>query len=240
MDLGLSSCRALVTGASRGIGLGIADALAAEGADVALLARGADGLAAAAQQVGRHGGRVVTRAVDVTDHAALAAAVDSVADELGGLDRLVANAGGTVGGNLLDSVPGRLHRHLRAERRARRRPGQRRLPAPGARRWRGRRVRHQRDRLAGRPAHHLRRRQGRRDPPGPGARRRAGRRPDPGERGQPGQHPVPRRWLGLAAARRPGGVRAVRVRRVPVGPARHGRGGRGRRRLPALATARPG
>lgn len=109
MDLGLAGSRAVVTGGSRGLGLAIADSLAAEGAHVALLARGADTLAAAAQQVGRHGGRVVTRAVDVTDHAALAAAVDEVADELGGLDRVVANAGGTVvadppGGNLLDST----------------------------------------------------------------------------------------------------------------------------------------
>src|SRR4051812_18190250 len=105
MDLGLVGSRAVVSGASRGLGLGIADALAAEGADVALLARGAEGLAEAKQRVRRHGGRVVTRAVDVTDFAALAEAVDSVAEELGGLDRLVANAGGTVGGNLLDSVP---------------------------------------------------------------------------------------------------------------------------------------
>jgi 3-oxoacyl-[acyl-carrier protein] reductase len=103
MDLGLRGARAIVTGASRGLGLAIAESLAAEGADVALLARGAEGLASAAEQVGRHGTRGVTRSVDVTDHAALAAAVDSVADELGGLDRLVANAGGTVGGNLLDS-----------------------------------------------------------------------------------------------------------------------------------------
>lgn len=105
MDLGLRGARALVTGASRGIGLAIADALAAEGADVALLARGAEGLAAAAEHLGRHGGRVLTRVVDVTDHAALTAAVDDVAGELGGLDRVVANAGGTVGGNLLDSTP---------------------------------------------------------------------------------------------------------------------------------------
>lgn len=104
MDLGLRDKRAVVTGASRGLGLAIADALAAEGAAVALLARGAEGLAAAADHVGRHGGVVVTRTVDVTDHAALAAAVAEVADELGGLDKVVANAGGTVGNNLLDST----------------------------------------------------------------------------------------------------------------------------------------
>lgn len=71
---------------------------------MALLARGAEDLDSAARQVGRHGTRVVTRAVDVMDHPALAAAVDSVADELGGLDKVVANAGGTVGSNLLDGT----------------------------------------------------------------------------------------------------------------------------------------
>ena len=106
MDLGLTGARALVTGASGGLGLAIADTLAAEGASVALLARGADGLERARQQVGRHGTQVVTYAVDVTDADSLAAAVDTVAGQLGGLDRVVANAGGTVGGNLLDSTTG--------------------------------------------------------------------------------------------------------------------------------------
>lgn len=101
MDLQLQGARVVVSGASRGLGLAIADTLAAEGAHVGLLARGEQGLREAAVQVGRHGTRVVTRAVDVTDFAALGVAVEEVAGALGGLDRVVANAGGTVGGNLL-------------------------------------------------------------------------------------------------------------------------------------------
>ncbi|GAA0266086.1 SDR family NAD(P)-dependent oxidoreductase [Cryptosporangium japonicum] len=101
MDLGLDGARAVVTGGSRGLGLAIADSLAREGAWVGLIARGPDDLADAAEKVGRHGRPVVTVVADVTDSAALAEAVDQVAASLGGLDRVVANAGGTVGhGNL--------------------------------------------------------------------------------------------------------------------------------------------
>ncbi|MGL4173830.1 MAG: SDR family NAD(P)-dependent oxidoreductase [Actinomycetota bacterium] len=103
MNLELQGSRAIITGASRGIGLAIADVLAAEGADVALFARGQKDLDAAARQVGRHDTWVITRSVDVADPAALSAAVDEAVDELGGLDRVVANAGGTFGGNLIDS-----------------------------------------------------------------------------------------------------------------------------------------
>jgi 3-oxoacyl-[acyl-carrier protein] reductase len=106
MDLGLRGARALITGGSRGIGFAIADALAAEGASVGLVARGADGLAAAAGRLARHGVPVTTAAADVTDTAALARAVEDAAAALGGLDRLVANAGGTVGGNITSSGPG--------------------------------------------------------------------------------------------------------------------------------------
>lgn len=106
MDLGLHGKRALITGGSRGIGFAIAHVLAAEGAAVGLVARRPDGLAAAAARLAQHGVPVATAMADVTDAAALDRAVTEIATELGGLDRIVANAGGVIGGNLADSGPG--------------------------------------------------------------------------------------------------------------------------------------
>ena len=77
MDLGLHGERVLITGGSRGIGFAVADTLAAEGAAAGLVARNADGLAAAAGRLARHGVPVATAAADVTDTPALNRAVQA-------------------------------------------------------------------------------------------------------------------------------------------------------------------
>jgi NAD(P)-dependent dehydrogenase (short-subunit alcohol dehydrogenase family)/uncharacterized protein YndB with AHSA1/START domain len=88
----LDGQRVLITGGSSGIGLAVAEALATEGAEIALLARNELGLAAAKRKLAEHGAEAVTVAADVTDHEALAAAVESAVAELGGLDVLVTSA----------------------------------------------------------------------------------------------------------------------------------------------------
>jgi NADP-dependent 3-hydroxy acid dehydrogenase YdfG len=82
------STRALVTGASRGIGLATARALAARGAKVGMIARGEEELATRAEELG-----ATAIAADVADAEAVRAAVDGFAEIAGGLDLLVANAG---------------------------------------------------------------------------------------------------------------------------------------------------
>ena len=84
---------ALVTGASRGIGAAIAQALAARGYAVAMLARDPAALEAVAEPLRAAGAEVVTAAVDVTDDGAVRGCVDAVVARLGRIDLLVNNAG---------------------------------------------------------------------------------------------------------------------------------------------------
>ena len=92
MDLQLRGKKAIVTGASRGIGRAIANLLAAEGADVAICARGADQVDAAVADLKSKGVNAFGQAVDIADGPAFKAFITSSAEQLGGLDILVSNA----------------------------------------------------------------------------------------------------------------------------------------------------
>lgn len=87
---------ALVTGGNRGIGFGMADALAQAGADVAICGRDTARNAAAVEQLQRHGTRVLGLAADVGDEQQVVDVVASTVRELGRLDSVFANAG--IGG----------------------------------------------------------------------------------------------------------------------------------------------
>jgi 3-oxoacyl-[acyl-carrier protein] reductase len=100
VDLGLEGRTALVMAASRGIGKGIAGALAREGARVAISSRSEAALAAAAEEIGAD---VRTFPADTRDLDRLRALPGEVANALGPVDILVANTGGPPGGGALDN-----------------------------------------------------------------------------------------------------------------------------------------
>jgi NAD(P)-dependent dehydrogenase (short-subunit alcohol dehydrogenase family) len=91
----LTGRKAFVTGASRGIGQAIAVALAQAGADLALVARGEEGLAETAEQVTAHGRKAFVITADVTDADAVSSAVATAIEQLGHVDIVVNNAGGS-------------------------------------------------------------------------------------------------------------------------------------------------
>jgi 3-oxoacyl-[acyl-carrier protein] reductase len=95
MDLELRGKAALITGGSRGIGKAIARALAAEGCDIAIVARGEEALRAAADEIRALGVRAVPVVADVTIAADVDRMVEQAARDLGRLDILVNNAGGS-------------------------------------------------------------------------------------------------------------------------------------------------
>jgi 3-oxoacyl-[acyl-carrier protein] reductase len=92
MDLGLRGRKAIVTGGSRGIGRAITELLVAEGADVAICARGKEAVDETVAALQGRGVTVFGDAVDVTDAEAFPAWVASAGERLGGLDTLILNA----------------------------------------------------------------------------------------------------------------------------------------------------
>ena len=111
----LDGRRALITGASRGIGRAIAAAYARAGARLALSARTAANLEQVAGQVREHGAEVHTFGADLTDAQAPTRLVEHAAEALGGLDIVVNNAGDAGHDGLTLNVYRRLlHVNLRA------------------------------------------------------------------------------------------------------------------------------
>ena len=101
MDLGLKDAVALITGASRGIGLATARSLAAEGCNLIISARTADALAEAAAALATTGVSVTPIVADVTIPEQAEALVAQAAAAHGGFDILVNNVGGSQGGRTL-------------------------------------------------------------------------------------------------------------------------------------------
>jgi NAD(P)-dependent dehydrogenase (short-subunit alcohol dehydrogenase family) len=98
MDLQLAGKRAIVTGGSRGIGRAVAQQLAQEGVDVAIVARGRDALEDAATRLAAaNGRRVVAVVADTGDDQSVMAMVQASFDALGGVDILVNSAAQPMG-----------------------------------------------------------------------------------------------------------------------------------------------
>lgn len=102
MDLVLQGRVALVTASSKGLGRASAEALAAEGARVAICGRGDDAVRAAEAALVAAGAEVLAMVEDVTDPAAPARLVEATMERFGRLDVLVGNAGGPPPGRALE------------------------------------------------------------------------------------------------------------------------------------------
>lgn len=106
MELGLSGKVAFVAAASKGLGRAIAEELAAEGADVAICARGADALGETARAIGKaHGREVLALPGDVSVATQVDTMISSAIARFGRIDVLVTNAGGPPSGRFDTLAP---------------------------------------------------------------------------------------------------------------------------------------
>ena len=112
MDLGLSNKVAIVTGSSRGLGLASARALVAEGCRVCVCARGADRLAAAAEELRRAASEpssVLAVRADVETADGVEQVIGATVETFGGLDILVNNVGRAGGAGLVETTDAEWH-----------------------------------------------------------------------------------------------------------------------------------
>jgi len=93
MDFGLQGRTAVITGGSMGIGKAVATSLAAEGANLVLIARGEEDLQAASAELGQSGAEVLPLVADLTDPESVDAAAEQAAERFGTINILVNNAG---------------------------------------------------------------------------------------------------------------------------------------------------
>lgn len=106
----LAGCRAIITGASTGIGRALAVELARQKAKLILIARSQDTLQLASEAVQQAGGEAIVLAGDVTDQQVRAAALNLASESFGGLDLLINNAGVSAYGRFVEVSPERLRR----------------------------------------------------------------------------------------------------------------------------------
>ncbi|TFH00605.1 MAG: SDR family NAD(P)-dependent oxidoreductase, partial [Calditrichales bacterium] len=104
MDLGLKGKVAVITGGSKGIGKGIAKALASEGCRVVICARGQEALEAAGKELKNSGAEVLALPLDVTRKADVVRLREETLKTFGQVDILVNNVGGNKRGKFADTT----------------------------------------------------------------------------------------------------------------------------------------
>ncbi|MEM5428514.1 glucose 1-dehydrogenase [Cupriavidus oxalaticus] len=102
---GLNDKVVVITGAAGGIGKALCQRFCEEGARVVAVDVNADALEQLSSSLTQAGSSVTAVKVDITDHGAVKKAIDTVAEELGGIDALVNNAGWDMAAQFLETTP---------------------------------------------------------------------------------------------------------------------------------------